>query len=100
MKIGQVCVKIAGREANKKCIVVDIVDDTFVLIDGNVRRKKCNIKHLEPIDKILKISKNASTAKVHEAMKNEKIEIVPRKQKKITKKVKPQRKRKVKNDKR
>ncbi len=98
MKVGQICVKISGREANKKCVIVDIVDDTFVLIDGNVRRRKCNVKHLEPLDKVLKISKKASTAKVHEAMKKEKIEVIVRKQKKITKKVKPQRKRKVKND--
>ncbi len=83
MKIGQVCVKIAGREANKKCIIVDILNDSFVLIDGNVKRKKCNIKHLEPLDEVLKISKNASTSKVHEAMKKAKIEIIPKKQKKV-----------------
>lgn len=51
--IGRICVKLSGREAGKKCIVVDIVDKNFVLVTGpkqlnGVRRRRVNINHLEP----------------------------------------------------
>ena len=51
--IGRICVKLSGREAGKKCIVVDIVDKNFVLATGpkqlnGVRRRRVNINHLEP----------------------------------------------------
>ncbi len=69
MNIGQVCIKLAGREAGSIAVVIDIVDDNFVLIDGNVRRKKCNIRHLEQLDKVAKVSKNATTQEVLAALK-------------------------------
>lgn len=97
IEIGQVCLKIAGRNAGSYCVIVDKIDDNFVLIDGNVKRKRCNIKHLEPLDIILKIKKGASTDSVHEAMKKEKIKVVTTKPKakKAEKPVK-QRKKKIK----
>ncbi len=55
---GRICVKIAGREAGKKCVVVDTIDNKFVLVDGEVKRRKCSILHLEPLDKVIKIKKN------------------------------------------
>ena len=97
MNIGQLCIKIAGRNAGSYCVIVDKVDESFVLIDGNVKRKKCNIRHLEPLDKVLKIKKGASTASVHEAMKKEKIKILTTKPKtKKTERPVKQRKKKVK----
>jgi len=71
LDIGRVCVKVAGREAGKYCVVVDRIDDKFVLIDGDVRRKRCNISHLEPVDKVIKIKKGADTKTVVELMKKE-----------------------------
>jgi large subunit ribosomal protein L14e len=65
--IGRVCVKIAGRDAGKKCVVADVLDDNYVLIDGETRRRKCNIGHLEPLDKKVDINKNASHADVAKA---------------------------------
>ncbi len=59
-EIGRVCVKIAGRDSNRKCVVVDNIDERFVLIDGDVRRRKCNIMHLEPLNTVIKIEKGAS----------------------------------------
>ena len=56
--VGRVCVKIAGREAGNKCVVVDVIDKNFVTIDGDVRRKKCNISHLEPLDQKIKLEEN------------------------------------------
>jgi len=64
IEVGRVCVKIAGREADKPCVIVEKIDDNFVLIDGLVRRKKCNIKHLEFTTKIVKVSKSSSSQDV------------------------------------
>lgn len=75
MNIGQVCVKLAGREAGQTAVVVDILDDNFVLIDGNVRRKKCNIRHLEQLDKVAKVAKNATTQEVLAALKELKLPV-------------------------
>ena len=68
MKIGTLALKIAGRDGNNWCVIVDKIDDNYVLIDGNVRRKKCNIKHLEATEKILKIKKGASTDEVRKVL--------------------------------
>jgi len=71
MEIGQLCVKTAGRDSGNFCVVVENIDDIYVLIDGNVRRKKCNIKHLEVIDKVVKIKEKASTVEVKKALDKE-----------------------------
>ncbi|MBI2672473.1 50S ribosomal protein L14e [Candidatus Woesearchaeota archaeon] len=63
-EVGRICIKTAGREAGKTCAVVDILGNNFVLIDGNVKRRKCNIFHLETLDKTIKIKKNESTENV------------------------------------
>ena len=68
-EIGTVCVKLAGREAGKICAVVDVVDEHFVLVDGEVRRKKCNLKHLEPLGKKIDLSKEMSHEEVIAAIK-------------------------------
>ena len=97
IEIGRVCIKIAGRNAGNHCVVVDRVDDNFVLVDGNVKRKKCNIKHLEPMDLVLKIKKGASTSSVHDAMKGAKLKVISTKPKaKKSERPKKQRKQKVK----
>lgn len=69
IEIGRVCVKLAGRDASKKCVIVDVLDTKFVLIDGETRRRKCNIMHLEPLEQSVKIKKNASHEEVAEAIK-------------------------------
>ena len=33
-EIGRLCVKIAGRDAGNKCVIVDVIDKNFVMIDG------------------------------------------------------------------
>lgn len=80
IEIGRVCMKIAGRDAGLKCVVVDILDD-FVLIDGQTRRRKCNPMHLEPLDQKLEVEKGASHEQVVSAFKELKIELVERKPK-------------------
>ncbi|MBI2671009.1 hypothetical protein HYX18_03470 [Candidatus Woesearchaeota archaeon] len=59
LTIGRICIKTAGRDKDRVGIVIDLINDKFVLIDGNVRRKRCNISHLEPLPEIVNIDKNA-----------------------------------------
>ena len=49
MEPGRLCVKIAGRESGRVCVILKRIDENFVLIDGFVKRRRCNIKHLEPL---------------------------------------------------
>jgi large subunit ribosomal protein L14e len=80
-EIGRLCIKLAGRDATKKCVVVDIIDDRFVLIDGETRRRKCNVLHLEPLMEKLAIKKGASESDVKSAFKKIGIEIAETKPK-------------------
>ena len=91
--IGRICVKLTGREAGRTCAIIDQIDNNFVLIDGNVKRKKCNINHLEFTEKILSIKKDASTKEVLDAMEKEGIKIFKSKEVKKEAKEKPKKKR-------
>jgi len=56
IEVGRICVKIAGREAGEKCVIVEVIDDKFVEVVGtSMKNRKCNIKHLEPLDQIIEI---------------------------------------------
>jgi large subunit ribosomal protein L14e len=81
IEIGRVCVKIAGRDAGLKCVVVEDLGKNLVLIDGQTRRRKCNVAHLEPIAQKLDISKGASHDQVVKAFKSVEVSIVERKSK-------------------
>lgn len=93
-EVGRLAVKIAGRDAGKKCVVVDKVDDTNVLIDGQTRRRKCNVKHLEPLNQIIKIKKDASHSEVKSEFKKLGLEVLDTKPK--DKKERPRKQRKEK----
>lgn len=73
--VGRICIKTAGKDAGKKVVVVDAMDGNFVLIDGPVKRKRCNIAHLEPTSQKVDLKKNASHADVVKEFKKIKIEI-------------------------
>lgn len=68
-ELGRLCMKIAGRDAGRTCVVVEQLDTIFVLVDGDVRRKKVNVKHLEPLPEMVAISKGASHADVSREFK-------------------------------
>ena len=88
-EIGRLCVKLAGRDARMKCVIIEVLDNNYVMIDGQTRRRKCNINHLEPLDKVLKIKKNATHSEVKTALKKEKIEVIDTKPKKAKEQPKP-----------
>ena len=75
LEVGRLCVKLAGRDAGNYCVVVAKLDENYVLIDGDVRRRKCNIMHLHPQKKKLEIKENATTKEVEAAFKKEKLKI-------------------------
>ena len=78
LEVGRLCVKTAGRDAMKHCVVVDVIDANYVLVDGNTRRKKVNKGHLEPLGKVLDVKKGADTKTVQKAMSDAGIEIKAR----------------------
>ncbi len=68
IEVGRLCVKIAGRDAGKECLIVDVTDKNFVLIDGNTRRRKCNVDHLELLPQKADIKKGAAHEDVLKAL--------------------------------
>lgn len=74
-KIGRVVVKIAGRDAGKKACIIDVINENYVLIDGETRRRKCNIKHLEPLNIVVKIKRNANHETVIKTLKEAGVDI-------------------------
>jgi large subunit ribosomal protein L14e len=68
VEVGRVCIKTLGREAGNTCVIVDVLDKNFVVIDGNVKRRRCNLKHLEATDKTVEIEKGASTEEAKMAL--------------------------------
>lgn len=96
IEIGRLCVKIAGRDAGKKCVIVDVINDIYVLIDGETRRRKCNVLHLEPLEQKIDIKKGASHGEVSSVLKESGIETRHTKPKQKTERPKKQRKQKEK----
>ncbi|VVB59406.1 50S ribosomal protein L14e [uncultured archaeon] len=52
IEIGRVCVRTAGRDAGKYCVITKVLDKNFVEITGpkslsGVAREKSNINHIE-----------------------------------------------------
>jgi large subunit ribosomal protein L14e len=77
--IGRICVKTAGRDAGKYCVIVEQIDNDYVMIDGETRRRKCNVDHLEPTDKTVELKKGADNKTVVSALKNAGIETAEKK---------------------
>lgn len=74
IEIGRICVKTFGREAGRKCIIVDIIDKNFVLITGprtvsGIKRRRANINHLEPTEEKIDLNRGATDEEVTEALK-------------------------------
>lgn len=70
---GKICVKISGREAGKRCVIVEVIDKNYVLVTGpptvnKVRRRKSNIKHLEVTQDKIEIKRGAEDSEVAELL--------------------------------
>ncbi|MDG6223834.1 MAG: 50S ribosomal protein L14e [Candidatus Bathyarchaeota archaeon] len=74
IEVGKICVKIVGREAGKKCVIVDVVDKNFALITGpkavnGVKRRRSNVEHLQPTKESVEIKRGATDDEITEALK-------------------------------
>ncbi|MBI2546851.1 MAG: 50S ribosomal protein L14e [Candidatus Aenigmarchaeota archaeon] len=72
--VGTVCMKIVGREAGGICCVVKPANGNFVTITGpklltGIKRRKCNIAHLEPSSIKVELKEDATDEDVLEAYK-------------------------------
>ncbi|MBI4144158.1 50S ribosomal protein L14e [Candidatus Woesearchaeota archaeon] len=67
MKVGQVCIKISGRDAGKRGIILGM-DNNKILIDGETRRRKVNIMHVIPTEKTVQIKQEATHEEVKKAL--------------------------------
>jgi len=72
LAVGRVCMKIAGREAGRYCVILKKLDENFFLITGpkiltGVKRRRCNVDHLEPTPFSIEIEPEASEKSVIEA---------------------------------
>lgn len=74
--------KMAGKDAGKTVVIVEKLDSNYVTIDGPVKRKRCNINHLELLNKNIEIKKGASHEEVVKLLEKEGIEITKKKPKK------------------
>jgi len=69
IEVGRVCVKVAGRESGRKCVIVDVMDKSFVLVTGpkkvtGVKRRRVNINHVTPTEDTIQIKRGASDEEV------------------------------------
>jgi large subunit ribosomal protein L14e len=72
IEVGRLCLKIAGRESGRYCVVVKKMDENFVLVTGpreltSVKRRRCHIDHLEPVTESLDIKSDAPDSEILEA---------------------------------
>ena len=82
IEVGRICVKVLGREAGRKCVIVDLTDKSFVLITGpkkltGVKRRRVNANHVEPLLDKIDIKRGASDEEVADAIKaSDKLEMM------------------------
>jgi large subunit ribosomal protein L14e len=85
-EVGRVCIKTAGRDALRRCVLVEIIDKNFGLVTGpknvsGIRRRKVNLSHLEPTEDKISLDKNASDEVISKAL--DKAGLVDKMRKKI-----------------
>lgn len=64
-EVGRVCIKNVGRESGKYCVVLNKENQSFVLVTGpklltGVKRRRCNVNHLQPTEHKLDVKENAA----------------------------------------
>lgn len=69
VEVGRICIKTAGRENGKKCVIIDVMDKSFALITGpktitGVKRKRVNLGHVLPLDDRIDLRRGASDDEV------------------------------------
>jgi large subunit ribosomal protein L14e len=73
IEVGRICVKLVGRETGRKCVIVDVMDKSFVLITGpkkvtGVKRRRVNINHVETLQDKIEVKRGASDEEVAQTL--------------------------------
>jgi large subunit ribosomal protein L14e len=73
IEVGRICVKQAGRENGKKCVIIDVMDKSFVLVTGpkkvtGVKRRRVNINHVMPLTEKVELKRGASDDEVAQVL--------------------------------
>jgi large subunit ribosomal protein L14e len=73
IEVGRICVKQAGREKGKKCVVIDVMDKSFVLVTGpkkvsGIKRRRVNINHVMPLQEKIEVKRGASDEEVAQVL--------------------------------
>jgi large subunit ribosomal protein L14e len=68
-EVGRLCVKTVGRDAGKRCVIIDLMDKNFALVTGpksvsGVRRRRVNVNHLKPLEEKIQIEKGATDEQI------------------------------------
>jgi large subunit ribosomal protein L14e len=68
-EVGRICVKTAGRDAGKRCVIIDLMDKNFAYVTGpksvsGVRRRRVNVNHLKPLEEKIQIEKGATDEQI------------------------------------
>jgi large subunit ribosomal protein L14e len=75
IEVGRICLKLAGRETGRKCVIIDVMDKSFVLITGpqkatGVKRRRVNLNHVKPLQDKIDIPRGASDDEVATILQN------------------------------
>jgi large subunit ribosomal protein L14e len=73
IEVGRICVKQVGRETGKKCVIIDIMDKSFVLVTGpqkitGIKRRRININHVMPLQDKIEVKRGASDDEVAQVL--------------------------------
>lgn len=98
LAVGRLVVKIAGRDAGRTGVIVSILDEKNVLIDGGTRRKKANVNHLELLAQTIELKDNATHDEVKKTFEQLQLPVWDTKKKLATVRPRPVRKGKTKTE--
>lgn len=73
IEVGRICVKQVGRETGKKCVIIDVMDKSFVLVTGpqkitGIKRRRININHVMPLQDKIEVKRGASDDEVAQVL--------------------------------
>lgn len=75
IEVGRICVKQVGRDTGKKCVVIDVMDKSFILVTGpkkvtGIKRRRVNINHVMPLKDKVEVKRGASDEEVASALES------------------------------
>jgi large subunit ribosomal protein L14e len=73
IEVGRICVKQFGREQGKKCVIIDMMDKSFILVTGpkklsGIKRRRVNLNHVAPLEDKIEINKGATDEEVTQVL--------------------------------